>query len=189
VHSSHGHDRTRPNPRRTWSGTCELIEATFKAPRGPWTLPQDPQPRECLPVNSTVRDTNRYGYPSRQPAEVLALLVDDGSAGAVASVAVQEAVARHAPVRFIQVMPPQLDDQARSIAEEAMFREGLHALRGHPRTHIVFEVLQGGAREMIRSRSRNAELLVVGDEQKSELSSLADQCLEASRCPVRKVPT
>jgi hypothetical protein len=112
-----------------------------------------------LLVSSTTRDTRRYGYPSRQPAEVLAVLVDNGSARAVASVAVQEAVARHAPVRFIQVLSPQLDDGGRSIAEETMFRDGLRALRGHPRTHSVFEVLRGHAPETIRSRSRNAELL------------------------------
>lgn len=143
-----------------------------------------------LLVSSTTRDTRRYRYPSRQPAEVLAVLVDDGSARAVASVAVQEAVARHAPVRFIQVLSPQLDDGGRSIAEETMFRDGLRALRGHPRTHTVFEVLRGHAPETIRSRSRNAELLVVGsDAQRSGRYSLARQCLNAARCPVRTVPT
>jgi nucleotide-binding universal stress UspA family protein len=141
-------------------------------------------------VSSTIRDTHRYGYPSRQPAEVLAVLVDDGSAETVASVAVQEAVARHAPVRFIQVVPAQLDDEGRSIAEEAMFRDGLHALRGHPRTHSVFEVLRGHTPETIRSRSRNAELLVVGsDPQTSDRRSLADQCVKAAFCPVRTVST
>ena len=143
-----------------------------------------------LLVSSTTRDTRRYGYPSRQPAEVLAVLADDGSARAVASVAVQEAVARHAPIRFIQVLSPQLDDGGRSIAEETMFRDGLRALRGHARTHSVFEVLRGHTPETIRSRSRNAELLVVGsDAQRSGRDSLAGQCLKAASCPVRTVPT
>ena len=53
-------------------------------------------------VTTTLRDTHRFGYPSRQPAEVVAVLVDDGSAAAVAIVAVEEAVDREAPGLFLQ---------------------------------------------------------------------------------------
>jgi len=61
-------------------------------------------------VTTTLRDTHRFGYPSRQPAEVVGVLVDDGSARAVASVAVQEAVGREAPVRFLQVVASYHDE-------------------------------------------------------------------------------
>lgn len=140
-------------------------------------------------MTTTTRDIHRYGYPSRQPAEVLGVLVDDGSADLVAAVAVQEAVARQAPVRFLQVVPARLDDEARSLAEEAMFRAGLHALRGHPRTPSVFEVVREHPAPTIRTRSRDASLVVVAvDQPQPGRPSLADQCLKAAGCPVRTVP-
>lgn len=140
-------------------------------------------------MTTTTRDIRRYGYPSRQPAEVLGVLVDDGSADLVAAAAVQEAVARQAPVRFLQVVPARLDDEARSLAEEGMFRAGLHALRGHPRTPSVFEVVRDQTAPTIRTRSRDACLVVVAvDQPQPGRPSLADQCLKASRCPVRTVP-
>lgn len=141
-------------------------------------------------VTTTTRDTHWYGYPSRYPAEVLAVLVADGSAEKVASVAVQEAVARHAPVRFLQLMAAQLNDGSCSPTEDAMFRAALHALRGHPRTHSVFEVVRNHPLAAIRSRSNDAALVVVGrDDQKSGRRSLADQCRRIAGCPVRTVPT
>ncbi len=116
------------------------------------------------------------------------MLVDAGSAGTVASIAVKEAVARQAPVRFLQIVPAYLDDEGRSLTEESMFRAGLHALRGHPRTHSVFEVVRSHLSTVVRSRSRDAVLVVVGfDEQRLDSRSLADQCLKAARCPVRIV--
>jgi hypothetical protein len=39
-------------------------------------------------MTTTARDTRCLRYPSREPAEVVALLVDDGSADSVAAVAV-----------------------------------------------------------------------------------------------------
>ena len=150
----------------------------------PWALPTT----DGDLVTTSKRDIHRYGYPSRQPAEVLALLVDAGSADTVASIAVQEAVARHTPVRFLQIVPAHLDDEARSRAEESMFRAGLRALRGHPRTHSVFEVVGSHPSTVVRSRSRDAALVVLGfDEQRLGSRSLADQCLEAARCPARIV--
>jgi hypothetical protein len=85
-------------------------------------------------------------------------------------------------------VPAHLDDEGRSLAEESMFRAGLHALRGHPRTHSEFEVVRSHIPTVVRSRSRDAVLLVVGfDEQRLGSRSLADQCLEAARCPARIV--
>ena len=134
-------------------------------------------------VSTATRDTHRFGYPSRRPAEVLAVLVGDGSAGTVASIAVEEAVDRHAPVHFLQVVPSDLAEDAR------LFREGLHALRGHPRTRSVFEVVRGSATGVIRSRSANAAVLVVGTaSSKPARHSVAAQCLKAAQCAVRAVP-
>jgi hypothetical protein len=191
VRIVHRDDRTSPRPH-PWASTG------WSATGGPGFAPpaRDLMPcRERLGgpmvylVTTTTRDTHRYGYPSRQPAEVLGLLVD-GSADRVAAVAVTEAVARQAPVRFLQVVPAHLDDEARSLAEEAMFRAGLHALRGHPRTQSVFEVVRNHTSSMIRSRSREAALMVVGvDQPQPGRRSLVDQCLKAAQCPVRPVPS
>ena len=147
------------------------------------------------PVATTVRDTHRFGYPSRQPAEVLAVLVDDGSAPAVASVAVREAVQRQSPVRFLQVISASRDDEGRAVAEESMFRAGLRALHGHPRTHSVFEVVRDHPVNVVRARSRDAALVVVGVDERvsappdgAPRPSLADRCRGVASCPVRTVP-
>jgi hypothetical protein len=138
---------------------------------------------------------------------VVAVLLDDGSARAVASVAVKEAVQRQAPVRFLQLISSHNDDDGRSLAEEAMFRAGLRALHGHPRTHSVFEVVRSHPAAVVRNRSRDAALVVVAiDEPVGERvgervgkrvyesgkapgqRSLADRCRSVASCPVRTVP-
>jgi hypothetical protein len=142
-------------------------------------------------VTTTLRDTHRFGYPSRQPAEVVAVLVDDGSAAAVAIVAVEEAVDRQAPVRFLQIISSYHDEEGRALAEEAMFRAGLRALHGHPRTHSVFEVVRNRPTAVVRTRSRDAALVVVGVEAPDQgrgRRSLAERCGSVSSCPVRTVP-
>jgi nucleotide-binding universal stress UspA family protein len=142
-------------------------------------------------VTTTLRDTHRFGYPSRQPAEVVAVLVDDGSARAVASVAVQEAVGRDAPVRFLQVVPTYHHDEGSGLAEDRMFRAALLALHGHPRTHSVFEVVRSDPTAAVRTRSRDAALVVVGvDEERDvpEGPSLANRCRTVASCPVQTVP-
>ncbi len=139
-------------------------------------------------MTTSAREAHQLGYPSRQPAEVVAVIKDDDGAGAVAGVAVQEAVTRGIPVRFLQVVPPHLDDEGCSLAEEAMFRAGLRALRGHPRTHSVFEVVRTDVPTVIRSRSQHAVLVVVGAEGgRAGRFSLAQQCATAAACPVRHV--
>jgi hypothetical protein len=141
-------------------------------------------------VTTSLRDTHRFGYPSRQPAEVVAVLVDDGSARAVAAVAVEEAVERQAPVRFLQVISSYHDEEGRALAEEEMFRAGLRALHGHPRTHSVFEVVRGRPTAVVRTRTRDAALVVVGvDDQATGRGrrSLAERCRSVASCPVRTV--
>ena len=119
------------------------------------------------------------------------MLVDDGSARAVASVAVQEAVGRDAPVRFLQVVPTYHHDEGSGLAEDRMFRAALLALHGHPRTHSVFEVVRSDPTAAVRTRSRDAALVVVGvDEERDvpEGPSLANRCRTVASCPVQTVP-
>lgn len=141
-------------------------------------------------MTTTVRDTHRLGYPSREPAEVVALLVDDGSADSVAAVAVLEAVERQAPVRFLQVVTAHLDDEARSLVEDRTVRAGLHALRGHPRTASVFEVVRRHPSAVVRTRSRAAALVVVdvSNEPAPKRQPLAERCAGVAGCPVLTVP-
>jgi hypothetical protein len=123
-----------------------------------------------------------------QPAEVIAVLLDDGSAGPVAVVAVHEAVARQLPVRFLQVVPVGLDDEAKALTEEALFRAGLHALRGHPRTRSIFETMPTPTSRAVRARSRYAALLVVGEVPPYSVTTLlADEPDSTVLCPVRVV--
>jgi nucleotide-binding universal stress UspA family protein len=142
-------------------------------------------------VTTTAPATHRFGYPSRQPAEVVAVLVHDASCDRVASVAVQEAVARRLPVRFLEVLSSSCDEEGRARAEEAMFRAGLHALRGHSRTQSVFEVVRNHYAATVRARTRDAALIVVGldGSQPPGARSLAERCLRHATCPVRTVPT
>ena len=119
------------------------------------------------------------------------MLVDDGSARAVASVAVQEAVVREAPVRFLQVVATYHHDEGSGLAEDRMFRAALLALHGHPRTHSVFEVVRSDPTAAVRTRSRDAALVVVGvDEERDvpEGPSLANRCRTVASCPVQTVP-
>jgi hypothetical protein len=87
-------------------------------------------------------------------------------------------------------VPAHLDDDARLLVEERMFRAGLHALHGHPRTASVFEVVPCRPSTVLRSWSQAAALVVVGvsHEQAPKRSSLAERCARVAVCPVRTVP-
>ncbi|MDQ2826264.1 MAG: hypothetical protein M3Y04_04805 [Actinomycetota bacterium] len=141
-------------------------------------------------MTTTVQNAHRFGNASPRPAEVVAVLINDGSAQRVASVAVQEAVERHAIVRFLQVVSAHLDEEGRSLVEETMFRTGLHALRRHSHMHSVFEVVTSNPPALVGSRSRGAALVVVGldDHDSPGARSLADQVRGVAGCPVRTVP-
>ncbi len=147
-------------------------------------------------------DTHRHSYPSRQPVEVVAVLADRESAALVARTAVEEAVERQVPVRFLEVLTSytgNADDESRAESEEVLFRAGLHALRGHPRTHSVFEVVRGHVAAVVQQRSLGAALVVVGEDEAYPAEptdrleahrrpTLAERCLAAAECPVRTVP-
>jgi hypothetical protein len=103
----------------------------------------------------------RLGYLERRPWEVVVVLRNDAYAVAVAGVAVEEAVARRISVHFLQLVGADHEDPERPFsAEKVTFRAGLHALRGHPRTPSVFEVVVGEPATVTWLRSQHAALLV-----------------------------
>jgi hypothetical protein len=88
-------------------------------------------------------------------------------------------------------VPTYHHDEGSGLAEDRMFRAALLALHGHPRTHSVFEVVRSDPTAAVRTRSRDAALVVVGvDEERDvpEGPSLANRCRTVASCPVQTVP-
>jgi hypothetical protein len=124
----------------------------------------------------------------RRPTEVVAGLVNDGSALPVAAAAVREAVRRRLPVRFLQLVAGIPGNDSSAGADEATFSAGLHALHGHPRTPSTFELVIGDPATQVVARSRGAVVLVVGDHPRDERGpSLADYCRAHADCAVQAV--
>jgi len=119
---------------------------------------------------------------------VVAGLVNDGSAVRVAKAAVQEAVRLGATVRFIQVIPEGVDEDALAAADTATFRAALRALRGHPRTPSTFELVQGEPQQVLVDRSRHAAVLFVGADHSIPGAFVADYCRRHASCAVQTVP-
>jgi hypothetical protein len=101
--------------------------------------------------------------PLSQP-EVVAGIVNDGSAALVAQTAVRLARELAGRVRFVQVLSEGLDDHERADAEAATFRAALQALHGRPRVQATFEAPIGDPRELLVQRSRLAMALVIGPD-------------------------
>jgi len=125
--------------------------------------------------------------PPHRP-EVIAGLVNDGSARAVAAAAVREAADRVARVRFVQVIPVGERAQGDTGADDAVFTTALGALRGHSRIHCTFELATGEAHRVLVERSHRASLLVVGEDQSTPEASIAQYCRLHASCDVRTVP-
>lgn len=138
-------------------------------------------------MTSAQRDTVRYGYPNRRTPEVIAGLVNDGSADRVAREAVREAVRRGASLRFVQILRPGLGREEIEQADSATFRSAMRALRGHPRTPSSFELVQGDPTTELIARSRAAAVLVVGEDEPAGGGSVAERCRRDALCAVRTV--
>ncbi len=95
------------------------------------------------------------------PADVVAGLINDGSADAVTQAAVREAARRGSRVRFVQIAPPGLDPDERQDLDRATFRSALRALRGH-RVPCSFQIVDGDPGTVLVQQSQDAALLVVG---------------------------
>src|SRR6476469_9803881 len=81
---------------------------------------------------------------SREPVpDVVAGLVNDGSAFAVARAAAREAAHRGARVRFLQIAPAAAGEDERTEVGQATFRSALRGLRGLHQVPCAFEVVVG----------------------------------------------
>ncbi len=137
----------------------------------------------------TTLTTEQLTAGRKAAGEVIAGIVNDGSALPVARAAVHEAVTRHRAVRFVQVVSADLDAEARTEADAATFQAALTALRGHPRLRCTFEVVSGSPGRKLVERSRRATVLVIGDDRPESGTSVAAYCQRHAACSVRLVPT
>lgn len=122
-------------------------------------------------------------------AEVLAGLVNDGSADWVAEAAVRLALELGCRVHFVQVLDKHLVPDPGADADPPTFHAALRALHGHPRLSSTFEVVTGDPGPVLVERSRHAQALVIGEDGATVRSSTARCCQQHARCAVRTVPT
>lgn len=128
-------------------------------------------------------------------AEVLAGLVNDGSAETVARAAVALALELGCPVHFVQVRDSALLSDVGANADPPTFHAALRALHGHPRLSSTFEVVTGDPGAVLVQRSGHAQALVIGQDAPAAesgpagRSAIALYCQEHARCAVRTVPT
>lgn len=122
-----------------------------------------------------------------QVPDIVAGLVNDGSAFPVARAAVIEAVRRAGRVRFVQVTEPGLDLDERDGVDRATFRSALRALKGTGGVPCTFEVVAGDPASVLVERSRSAALLVVGADRPGASHDVARCCRERACCDVLTV--
>lgn len=127
------------------------------------------------------------GSGRRVVGDVVAGLVNDGSAFAVARTAAREAAHRGARVLFLQVAPAGLTPEERGDVDRATFRAALQGLRGLPRIGCTFEVVDGEAAKVLVERSRHATLLVVGRDLPVAEHDVARTCQRDASCDVLTV--
>ncbi len=120
-----------------------------------------------------------------QTGEVVAGLVNDGSADAVARAAVEEAATRRCAVRFVQVL--SIESTA-THADERTFSAAMHALARHSRVRATFEVVGGDPVAVLISRTAGASVLVLGEDQERAHQSIAAAAQRGAHCPVRLIP-
>lgn len=136
---------------------------------------------------STAFSSHLAGSSRGKPPDVVAGLVNDGSAFTVARAAVVEAVRRAGRVRFVQVTQPGLDLDERDGIDRATFRSALRAMRGMGSVPCTFEVVAGDPATVLVERSQSAALLVVGTDRPGEDHDVARCCRERACCDVLTV--
>ena len=141
------------------------------------TVQREPQP----PLASQPRRTTA--------PDVVAGLVNDGSAYAVARAAAHEAARRGSRVKFVQVAPPGITDEERDELDHATFKAALRALKGLQRVPCTFEVVDGDAGPALVERSAGAGLLVVGRDAPTDGRDVARHCQAHAACDVLTVAT
>ena len=123
--------------------------------------------------------------------QVVAGIVNDGSAGDVAATAVSIARQLRGSVRFVHVLPDKLRGDTRAEVESEMFTIALRALHGRPRVQATFEAHTGDPGKVLVERSRGAVQLVVGADRPHpdhRHEPVAAYCLAHARCAVHVVP-
>jgi hypothetical protein len=138
----------------------------------PDVMPQGEHPR----LRATVPD-------------VVAGLVNDGSAFTVARAAAREAAHRGSRVKFVQVAASGSTTEERADLDRATFRAALRALKGLQRVPCTFEVVEGDAGTVLVERSQRAGLLVVGRDSATAERPVAQHCQAHAACDVLTVAT
>ncbi|MGV1008944.1 MAG: hypothetical protein ACOYBY_10110 [Dermatophilaceae bacterium] len=118
--------------------------------------------------------------------DVVAGLANDGRAEGVARVAVTEARARGARLRFIQVVRDGLSAHERADADQATFRAAVRALRGFRGIPCRFELVTGDPTATFVELAHAASVIIVG--QGGGWDSMARRCRDDGECPVITVP-
>jgi hypothetical protein len=121
--------------------------------------------------------------------DVVAGLVNDGSAYAVARAAAREAAQRGSRVKFVQVADPGISSEERDDLDRATFRAALRALKGLHRVPCTFQVVDGDAGPALVEHSVGAGLLVVGRDGPAADRGVARHCQANARCDVLTVAT
>jgi hypothetical protein len=135
----------------------------------------------------------QYGTPTsvrslrRTEPDVVAGLVNDGSAYPVARAAAREAGHRGARVRFLHVIPKAVSADERAELERAVFRSALRGLKGLSHVPCTFEVVIGDPRDVLVAASTDAALLVVGRDLPTEAHDVASICQLHAACDVLTV--
>ena len=123
------------------------------------------------------------------PPDVVAGLVNDGTAYVVARAAARHAAHRGSRVKFVQVAAPGLTREERDDLDRATFRSALRALKGLQRVPCTFEVVDGDAGPVLVEHSIGASLLVVGRDAAEQGRDVARHCQDHARCDVLTVAT
>lgn len=125
---------------------------------------------------------------SRHSGHVVAGLIDNVMATAVAAVAVDEATRRHASITFLHVVPEGLSTAAHADVAASMFQTVLRATGADPDgVTYTFETVSGDAAETLVESCADAEMLVVGADDADATVRVAQYCKEHSACAVRVV--
>lgn len=138
---------------------------------------------------STPRSQNAQSVTLAKGAEVVAGLVNDGSAAAVARAAVDEAIWSGRPLSFLHVVRPELDVDARARAEACTFGAAMDAVAPHSAVTWTFEGVIGDPGQVLSHRTRRSAVLLVGEDRPERNATVAAYCRKHAVCPVRTVAT
>jgi nucleotide-binding universal stress UspA family protein len=118
--------------------------------------------------------------------DVVAGLANDGRAESIARVAVAEARARGARLRFVQIVREGLTSHERANADQATFRAAVRALRGFRGIPCRFELVTGDPTTTFLDLAHSASVIIVGEG--GAWDSMARRCRADGECPVITVP-